>query len=124
ARGELEHQQWLLGSHTQANSEGVLILSARGEPISWNPAFVRLWKLSDDTMSAHTWQTIAAHMESQVEAGWGDFQKAASPGGPHSDTCWEMSLEGDRTLEVYAQTMHDHPSGDEAVQFHFRDVTR
>ncbi len=123
-RTELEQQRWLLGSHSQANSEGVLILSARGEPLSWNPAFVRLWKLSDETMSAHTWQTIAAHMESQVESGWDDFQHAAAPGSPSGDSAWEMTLEGDRTLEVYAQTMHDDPSNAGAVQVHFRDVTR
>lgn len=123
-RSDLEHQRWLLGSHNQANSEGVLILSARGEPISWNPAFVRMWKLSNDTMSAYTWQTISAHMESQVESGWDDLARAAAPGSPHADSCWEMTLEGDRTIEVYASTAHDDPRKTGAVQFHFRDVTR
>jgi PAS domain S-box-containing protein len=133
-RGQLEHHQWLLGSHSDANSEGVLILSARGEVLSWNTAFARLWKLSSDTMSGHIWPTIAAHMESQVTSGWDDFQKAAAHDGPHADSCWEMTLEGDRTLEVYSQTMPASPrptgeglgmrAGDAAVQFHFRDVTR
>ena len=119
---ELQQQRWLLDSHSQANTEGVLILSARGEVLSWNPSFVRLWKLSDDTMSAHTWLTIAAHMESQVEEGWEDFQRITSQDSLHTDNCWEMTLEGERTFEVYAQSLHDHPAG--AVQFHFRDVTR
>jgi PAS domain S-box-containing protein len=124
ARQELQQHQWLLGSHQQANSEGVLILSARGAALSWNPSFVRLWKLSEETMSAHTWLTIAAHMESQVEAGWDDFQRAAAADSAHADSCWEMTLEGDRTLEVYAQALRDDPHNVGAVQFHFRDVTR
>jgi PAS domain S-box-containing protein len=140
ANKELQQHRWLLDSHTQANSEGVLILSARGEVLSWNPSFVRLWKLSDETMSAHTWLTVAAHMESQVEAGWDEFQRAVAPDSLHTDTCWEMTLEGDRTFEVYAQAMHDVPGSSPltpnpsptvgrgeilgAIQFHFRDVTR
>ena len=122
ARADAEHHRWLLRAHGQANTEGVLILSARGEVLSWNPAFARLWKLSEETMSAHTWATVAAHMESQVEIGWDDFRKAAAQG--QTDSCWEMTLEGERLFEVYSQTLHDHPSGEGAVQFHFRDVTR
>jgi PAS domain S-box-containing protein len=118
ARGDLEHHRWLLDSHRDANSDGALILSAQGDALSWNPAFVRLWKLSNETMAGHTWQTVAAHMESQVHDGWDDFQKAATPGSAHADSCWEMTLEGERTLEVYAQAL---PGG--ATQFQFRDVT-
>jgi signal transduction histidine kinase/transcriptional regulator with PAS, ATPase and Fis domain len=123
ARAESQQHRWLLESHSQANSEGVLILSARGEVLSWNPAFVRLWKLSDDTMAGHTWQTIAAHMESQVATGWDDFRRATAHEGP-TDSCWEMTLEGDRLFEVYSQALANHPTGDGAMQFHFRDVTR
>ena len=119
--GELDHHRWLLGTHKDASSDGALILSAQSQVLSWNPAFVQMWKLSDETMSAHTWQTIAAHMETQVRSGWDDFQRAAaSP----TDTCWEMNLEGGRVLEVYAQVLRDHPNSIDAVQFHFRDVTK
>src|SRR5262249_7716946 len=99
ARAEMDHQAWLVTSHRQANFDGVLILSAAGEVLSWNPAFIEMWKLSEETMTAHTWATIAAHMESQVESGWDDFRKATAHAG-ESDSCWEMTLEGGRLLEV------------------------
>lgn len=124
AREELRLQRWLLGAHQQANSDGVLILSVRGEALSWNPAFAHLWKLSDETLSGHTWLTVAAHMESQVTSGWEDFVRVAKHDPKTGDTCWEMALEGGRSLEVYAQAMHDRPDGTSATQFHFRDVTR
>src|ERR1022692_576123 len=75
-------------------------------------------------MSAHTWATIAAHMESQVEAGWDDFRRAATADSAHADSCWEMTLEGERTFEVYAQALKNDPQNVGAIQFHFRDVTR
>ena len=103
---------------------GCLSCRREGEVVSWNPSFVRLWKLSDETMSAHTWLTIAAHMESQVESGWDDFKQAAAPGVAPTESCWQMTLEGERTLEVYAQALRDDPKNVGAIQFHFRDVTR
>ena len=125
ARDELGHQRWLLGTHKEVATEGVLILSAEGQILSWNAAFVQMWKLSDETVSAHTWETIAAHMETQVHGGWDDFQRAVHPPtGAAADSCWEMNLEGGRVLEAYAQVLHDHPGRLGAIQFHFRDVTQ
>ncbi len=121
---EAQQQRVLLKSHQHANSEGVLILSAQGQTLSWNPAFVRLWKLSDETMSAHTWMTIAAHMETQVESGWDEFKKATHQDTAQTDQCWQMALEGGRTFEIYARVLRDQPALLGAVQFHFRDVTR
>jgi signal transduction histidine kinase/PAS domain-containing protein len=124
SREELKHHQWLLGTHKEVATEGVLILSAQGQVLSWNAAFLQMWKLSDETVSAHTWETIAAHMETQVHGGWDDFQRAVHPptGGP-TDSCWEMNLEGGRVLEAYSQVLSDHPGRLGALQFHFRDVT-
>ena len=136
ARTELQHQRWLLGAHQDAGTEGLLILSAQGNALSWNAAFVQMWKLSDETMSAHTWLTVAAHMETLARAGWDDFRKATSlpsPSGrgvggegalPQTDSCWEMTLEGGRLIEVYAQALRDQPQSTAAVRFHFRDVTQ
>ncbi|MSQ95428.1 MAG: PAS domain S-box protein [Gemmataceae bacterium] len=125
AREDLQHQRWLLGSHRQANADGVLILSAHGEVLSWNPAFARLWKLSDDTLAGHSWQTIAAHLKSQVETGWDDFHLAVSRhDGVPSSAAWEMAIECDRALEVNAQVLRDHPAGAGAIQLHFRDITQ
>ncbi|MSU78178.1 MAG: PAS domain S-box protein [Gemmataceae bacterium] len=124
AQDQLRRNSWLLNTHQQANSEGLLVLSRRGEALSWNPAFVRLWKLSEEILTGHTWETISAHMESQVETGWYDFRRTAQGrGSSDADSTWEMQLEGGRVLEVYAQALRDadHPSG--ALQFHFRDVT-
>jgi PAS domain-containing protein len=121
---ELQEQRWLLEAHQQANTEGVLILSADGDMLSWNHAFLRMWSLSNETMSAHTWQTIVAHMESLVETGWDDFRRSAiGREAGQTDTCWEMTLEGGRTVEVYAQALRDHPTRTGALQLHFRDVT-
>ncbi len=119
---EVRHHQWLLGSHKDAGNEGVLILSD-GNALSWNPAFVQMWKLSDATMSGHSWQTVAAHMETLAQNGWDDFRRAISTAG-HGDSCWEMTLEGGRLLEVYAQALPDHPQNGPSIRFHFRDVTR
>ncbi len=125
AQEQLRRHSWLLNTHQQANSEGLLVLSRRGEALSWNPAFVRLWKLSDETLAGHTWETIAAHMESQVETGWDDFRKTAQGRtAVDADACWEMQLEGGRTLEVYAQALRDTEHPDGALQFHFRDITK
>jgi len=123
AQRELQQHRWLLDSHQQANTEGVLILSAQGEMLSSNPAFARMWKLSTETIAGHSWQTIAAHMESLVETGWDDFRRTAMNSAP-TDSCWEMTLEGGRTVEVYAQALRDHPTLAGAIQFHFRDVTK
>lgn len=120
---DLQQQRWLLDSHQQANTEGVLILSAQSEILSWNPAFARMWKLSTETMAGHSWPTIAAHMESLAELGWDDFHRTTTNASP-TDTCWEMVLEGGRTVEVYAQALRDHPARLGAVQFHFRDVSK
>ena len=121
---DLHQHRWLLETHKDASSDGVLILSAQGQVLSWNAAFVQMWKLSNDTMAAHTWQTIAAHMETQVQAGWSDFQRAAANNKAQDDTCWEMNLEAGRHLEVYAQVLRDHPDSIDAIRFHFRDVTK
>lgn len=118
-REDLRRQQRLLDAHRLANADGVLLLSSHGEVLSWNPAFARLWKLSDDTLSGHTWPTVAAHMESQVAAGWEEFQRAIKQ---HPSSAWEMALEGGRTVEVGGQAAHDHSDG--TMQFHFRDVTQ
>ncbi len=75
ATEEVRHQRWLLGSHKDAGNEGILIL-ADGKALSWNPAFVQMWKLSDETMAGHSWLTIAAHMETLAQQGWGDFRRA------------------------------------------------
>ncbi len=81
-RTDLDHHKWLLGSHKDAGGEGTLILSTQGQVLSWNPAFVQLWKLSEDTLSGHTWLTIAAHMETLAKSGWDDFRRAASVVAP------------------------------------------
>lgn len=120
AADELRHERWLHGSHKDAGHDGVLILSG-GQALSWNQAFVQMWKLSDQTMAGHSWQTIAAHMETLAQNGWDDFKKAADGRG---ENCWEMSLEGGRALEVYAQALPDHPQNGPAIRFQFRDVTR
>lgn len=120
AADEVRHQRWLLGSHKDAGNEGILIL-ADSKALSWNPAFVQMWKLSDDTMSGHSWQTIAAHMETLAQQGWEDFRRAADG---RTDNVWEMTLEGGRLLEVYAQALPDHPQNGPSIRFHFRDVTR
>jgi PAS domain S-box-containing protein len=120
ATDEVRHHRWLLGSHKDAGNEGVLILSD-GKALSWNPAFVQMWKLSDETMAGHSWQTIAAHMETLAQAGWDDFRRAADG---KADNVWEMTLEGGKLLEVYAQVLPDHPQNGPAIRFHFRDVTR
>jgi hypothetical protein len=63
-------------------------------------------------------------LESHVESGWYDFRRSAISREPgEGDTCWEMMLEGGRTVEVYAQSLCDHPERREAMQLHFRDVT-
>jgi len=122
-RSELEHQQWLAGSHADTSADGLLILSARGEPVWWNAAFVRMWKLSNDTMTGHTWQTIAAHMESQVQSGWREFQRAVGQASPHAESAWEMDLEGGRSYAVQARAA-SHPLAGSVVQVQFSDVTR
>ncbi len=133
ARSELDHQRWLLGSVKDAGGDGLLILSTQGQVLSWNPAFAQLWKLSAETLSAHSWLTIAAHMETLAQSGWDDF-RAHSPsplagegrgeGKLRTDSCWEMTLEDGKLLEVYSQVLRDHPGNAAAVRFHFRDVTR
>jgi signal transduction histidine kinase len=121
ASDDARHHRWLLGTHKDVGGEGILILTGDGKVLSWNPAFVQMWKLSDSTMSGHSWLTIAAHMETLVNDGWADFRRAADG---HGDSCWEMSLEGGRRLEVYAQAIADNPQNGNAIRFHFRDVTR
>ncbi len=120
ARADLRQQRWLLSAHQQANADGVLLLSAHGDVLSWNPAFANLWKLSEDTLTDHTWNTIAAHMETQVETGWKEFQHAVKtpPANP-----WEMMLEAGRTVEVHVQALHDHPDGAGVLRFSFHDVS-
>ncbi|HZZ78087.1 MAG TPA: PAS domain S-box protein, partial [Gemmataceae bacterium] len=121
ATDDARHHRWLLGTHKDVGGEGILIVTGDGKVLSWNHAFVQMWKLSDATMSGHSWMTIAAHMETLVNDGWADFRRAADG---HGDSCWEMSLEGSRRLEVYAQAIADHPQNGNAIRFHFRDVTR
>lgn len=124
-RSEQDSQRWLLGTHRDYGNEGLLILSNQGQVLSWNPAFAQLWKLSPETLAAHTWLTIAAHMETLTEAGWGDFHRVASLQDPRqTDSSWEMTLEGGKILEVYGQVLRDHPGNTTAIRFHFRDVTR
>ena len=125
ARTELEHQRWLLAAHRDAAGEGLLILAAGEQVLSWNPAFAQIWKLSDDTLSAHTWLTVAAHMETLARGGWEDFRLAAARKETvPSDNIWEMTLEDGKVLEVHAQVLRDHPARVPAVRFLFRDVTR
>lgn len=122
AEQELECERWL-GKHRDAGSEGLLILDVHGQVLSWNPAFAQLWKLSAETMAGHTWLTIAAHMESLTKEGWSDFHAVQHTTVP-TDTCWDMTLEDGKRLEVYAQVLRDHPENVVAVRFQFRDVTR
>jgi PAS domain S-box-containing protein len=120
----LEHERWL-SAHKDASGDGLFILSAQGKVLSWNPAFAQLWKLSAETMAGHSWATIAGHMESLATEGWADFHTAASKhDAAQSDSCWDMTLEGGKRLEVYSQVLRDHPGNVLAVRFHFRDVTR
>jgi PAS domain S-box-containing protein len=124
AEEALRFQKTLLEAQTEASIDGILVVSAKGEMISFNRRFIEMWEIPEEVISSRSDDAaLQAVLDKLIEPQTFLARVAYLYEHPNEESRDEILLKDGRTFDRYSAPVKSTDGAYHGRVWYFRDIT-